>query len=496
MNKDFRAQIMALWHKIFGDSHDYISMLFDAYFEKAYIDGYMDKDGNLISCMMAIPYTIACSNFKLYLNNNSKNDYLNFLRSGYLCGLATDENYRKQGIMSEMIRKCNISLFRNNNVLSFLIPSNDNTRRYYKKFGYVDVLFNYEYRYKSNNSNYNVDDLRDKNIITLNYNYIIGLNYKIYRLKTDYVKILQVDLKSLINRSNNIYEYKEIKSSILKSEKLSVVFQEYYSSFEELRQLIPGAIIFHTYKDFITILTENLINDGEVLLLKDTENKPLGMIFCSKYIQDEVVVQLLISKSEEIDNILLETLKFILPASTQIRVRCIPRCDVRHENIIGVPSVTRTKPDTCSETKNCEVKIRPAENPSLKPYAMAKILNVAEVLKFVSVVYPASEFSILIKEDEFEENRGLFMVKEGKVLHIGLDSLCASLFDKEYFGKSSGQMHCKISAEDSEAAGYAPCHELTVAELASALWSNASPSSDVQRGQIPSLPLTVALMLD
>lgn len=493
MNKDFRTQMMALWHKIFGDSYDYISMLFDTYFEKSYTDGYMDNN-KLISCIMAIPYTIASPKFNSNTCIKVKDNSFNYLYSGYLCGLATDDKYRKQGIMSKMIKKCNMSLFKNNFALSFLIPSNDNTRKYYKKFGYVNVSYHCEYSYKINDENIN---LLDANNVNSN-----ARNYKCFRLKEGVKNCIKLNKLKINFTSDCTFKYSDIIDLIQNKKILLSVFNEYYLSFEELRNSIYEAIVFHTFNDFITILKENLINDGEILLLKDAENKPLGMIFCSKYIQDEVVVQLLISKSEEIDNILLETLKSILPASTNIRVRNHLHCSAGSDFSAGnkkdtdYSSQPNLKIASALGVENCEVENITTENFCVKPYAMVKILNVAEVLKFASAVYPSSKFSILVKEDEFEENRGLFIVKDGVVDHIALDSLSGFIRSKENAETSSGHRQKKICIDGMKVADLGTCHELTVPELAAALFSNVCPTSDMQPGQIPALPLTVALMLD
>ena len=51
---DLKYQMMKLWKDTFHDSDDYISLIFENYFDSSLVE-YVQEDGKLISAMMAVP---------------------------------------------------------------------------------------------------------------------------------------------------------------------------------------------------------------------------------------------------------------------------------------------------------------------------------------------------------------------------------------------------------------------------------------------------------
>ena len=122
----YRDALMCMWSDVFHDSEEYISLFFDTYFNCDNCRVVMEN-GKVISMMFAIPYR-----FNVYGNGS--------LNGLYLCGLATDVNYRGKGIMRRMIDDVNHDARLRGFDFSFLIPAGDSLRRYYNMSGYVDNI--------------------------------------------------------------------------------------------------------------------------------------------------------------------------------------------------------------------------------------------------------------------------------------------------------------------------------------------------------------------
>lgn len=112
-----------LWIETFGDTCEYVDIVFDNYFNPRYCLCAFDRT-QLIASMIGIPY-----NFIL-------NDTI--IRGLYLCGLATKILFRNKGIMGKMLNLIPDLCRINNLQFSFLIPADNHLRSYYKKFKYFD----------------------------------------------------------------------------------------------------------------------------------------------------------------------------------------------------------------------------------------------------------------------------------------------------------------------------------------------------------------------
>jgi GNAT superfamily N-acetyltransferase len=123
-----KTQMMALWSDTFGDSDDYVNLIFDAYFNPDLVK-YHTHHGSIVAAMMGIPFYIQTDD-----------------RVGtalYLCGLVTRPEFRRQGIMTEMIGEMHDHARRLGFDYSFLIPADDHLRKYYEKFGYQTLSYRY-----------------------------------------------------------------------------------------------------------------------------------------------------------------------------------------------------------------------------------------------------------------------------------------------------------------------------------------------------------------
>lgn len=124
--KDLKSDMMRLWKETFHDTDRYISLVFDAYFTPDNICVRYDGD-RLVAALLGVPYQFS----------NGVPD-TSLMKGLYLCGLATRPEYRRQGIMSEMMEEIESRAEERGFDFTFLIPADSHLREYYKKRGYFD----------------------------------------------------------------------------------------------------------------------------------------------------------------------------------------------------------------------------------------------------------------------------------------------------------------------------------------------------------------------
>lgn len=117
-----RSQLRKLWSDTFGDSEGYLDVFFDTYYRSALILT-EERSGSVISALWGLPF-----------------DFTEGLKGLYLCGLATRPEWRGKGIMSRLMILAEEWAIRNNFDFSFLIPADEDLRRYYSERGYHDAL--------------------------------------------------------------------------------------------------------------------------------------------------------------------------------------------------------------------------------------------------------------------------------------------------------------------------------------------------------------------
>ena len=122
---EIKKKMMGLWESVFHDSKEYISLIFDNYFNPDFVE-FIEMDGRIVSALLAIPYVF--SNGKEKLNGL------------YLCGLATAENYRQKGLMTSLLQNINRRA-EGNYDFTFLIPSTDMMADYYHRQGYFNSFY-------------------------------------------------------------------------------------------------------------------------------------------------------------------------------------------------------------------------------------------------------------------------------------------------------------------------------------------------------------------
>ncbi len=121
-----KRDMMELWKETFHDSDRYIELVFDNYFSLP--NSFVRYDENrIIAAMLCVPYE-----FQILTKEGKKAR----LRGMYLCGLATHPEWRRRGIMSELMDEAEEAFQARGYDLAFLIPADDHLREYYRRKGY------------------------------------------------------------------------------------------------------------------------------------------------------------------------------------------------------------------------------------------------------------------------------------------------------------------------------------------------------------------------
>ncbi len=126
--EDMKA-VCSLWQRVFGDSDEALNLFFTT-FDNTENVLLCEIDGKVVSILTLIET-------KIVSTDNEYNAYCVY-------AAATDENYRKNGIMSGLLSyACKIAKERNAHFL-FLKPANEKLFSYYRKNGFQDAFYRAE----------------------------------------------------------------------------------------------------------------------------------------------------------------------------------------------------------------------------------------------------------------------------------------------------------------------------------------------------------------
>lgn len=128
-----RKEMESLWKETFGDSSEYVSLIFNAYYDPENT-AYYEEEGRLMSALLSVPYEFISS-------GGTK------LKGLYLCGLATRKDARRKGIMSTLLEEMNRKAEEAGYDFTFLIPAGGGLKRYYRDHGYFDSFYKIKERY-------------------------------------------------------------------------------------------------------------------------------------------------------------------------------------------------------------------------------------------------------------------------------------------------------------------------------------------------------------
>ena len=117
-----RFETRHLWERSFADPRAFIDLYFREKYRKERNEVII-RDGRVVSALQKLPYPMTYGG--------------RMLAASYISGACTDEQYRRRGLMSELINQTHRSMQAESAVFSFLIPATAELATYYAKFGYV-----------------------------------------------------------------------------------------------------------------------------------------------------------------------------------------------------------------------------------------------------------------------------------------------------------------------------------------------------------------------
>ena len=125
--KIYKNSLCDLWHEVFGDDYSFIELIFKKQYEKSILCFAHIADGKAVSAFYLIENT-------LKLEGDSYNGY-------YLYAAATLPGYRKEGLMSELIKEA-LAYCRAKGIdFVSLVPSEDSLYAYYSRFGFCKGMY-------------------------------------------------------------------------------------------------------------------------------------------------------------------------------------------------------------------------------------------------------------------------------------------------------------------------------------------------------------------
>ncbi len=121
-NENDRESLLSLWHSCFGDGEKYVYPFLDTFLKEDNVYIFEDK-GKAVSAV----YALDCKIGKY--------------KGIYFYAVATDENYRRQGLAKKEIDILIDYKTKKGAEVFLLTPSNEKNRNYYKTLGFEDFFY-------------------------------------------------------------------------------------------------------------------------------------------------------------------------------------------------------------------------------------------------------------------------------------------------------------------------------------------------------------------
>lgn len=344
MEKNVKTQLMELWKKTFHDSDEYISLVFDSYFDSEMVE-YEEREGKIIAALLAIPYLFGKESHGV--------------KGVYLCGLATYPQYRGEGIMTQLLERISNRMEKKGYSFLFLIPAEHGLVRYYEDRGFIPGFY------------------RQQEFYTSVHDFTKGIKTNFNDLKCD------------------IFTYKNYNTLTKMLDRIILFIRDK----EGERK---GLFLNQDQKQIEVFIRENLISGGEIYIVKDKENMIRGIVFYTRdeesgcmvekerYVEDENVLMYLRNECkknhpEKSMTIEIQGEKTQEPSSIW---------EPAFSSVLpGVPSVGAVGVSERVYNSNLHSEI----------YGMVKVLRISEILKFATNESDDLKYSILTQQENSDK---------------------------------------------------------------------------------------------
>lgn len=120
--RNIRFETRHLWERSFADPRAFIDLYFREKYRKERNEAIL-RNGHVVSALQKLPYPITYGG--------------RMIPASYVSGACTDENYRRRGLMGELLDQTHRSMQAEGAWLGFLIPATAELVGYYSRFGYT-----------------------------------------------------------------------------------------------------------------------------------------------------------------------------------------------------------------------------------------------------------------------------------------------------------------------------------------------------------------------
>lgn len=323
---------MRLWKETFHDSDEYISLLFEHYFNPQNVACCVE-DGRLKASLMAIPYTFRSKYGEI--------------PAVYLCGLATRPEYRRQGIMARLMEEILSRCKEGGKALAFLIPANEGLIRYYRDRGWSAAI------------------------------------YRVTEHYTELHKFVTDDEEREMKENYSFTRIGYLKNDVLSTEniKFSNLVTEFITKQESANEYLT---LVHDPEMLRVVAAENTSSNGQIWVAADKADRICGILYSVPEDQHmELDVRYLLCEDEHIGNMLLETLRRNNEGRS-ITLRKFPEQTDR--KALWEPLYGASLPEANTITGFGEAERVYDAAANAETYGMARIIDMDCILNYLTIV--------------------------------------------------------------------------------------------------------------
>ena len=526
--KRLKKDMKQLWVATFHDREEYVDLVFDTYFRPEYCAWKYEGD-RLVATLLGVPY---------------KFDSLYGSLSGlYLCGLATDPDYRGHGVMSQLLEEINSTARQQGFDFTFLIPADEGLRRYYSDRNYSAAFRNVTLRYASGHSFYkeyvawvNANDkllkmerLRAFELLQagrlaqpLNQKFDVVMpgevlyafrpcniknngvddykdNQQINSSEFEFEKISNFDtyfLHKFGAKNDTDFEQRikntlsvilpESKMEILSGDNTSILTLDYsdiYTFIYGMECQGRNLELSHSALDFMRVLQENEMSGGSAFVASDSDGRVVGVAIVAAPEEGEVKVKRIFVKDEVARCRLLHQISLSFPDAS-ISVSVYPDYNFR----TGVSDIYygAVMPGNGNVPEIGFAERVFSDVSAAQTYGMIRILSFSHFLEFLTISRSDSKYSIFVKDENSGEIT-FFSGSDGKFKEKSFSEISSSvtgLSAPDSVSLSSGDE--KLDRE-----------VLTTTQLQALLMRKSDSEDAVYKAfGLPALQLNLSLLLD
>jgi len=351
-SKELKNKLSKLWKDTFHDSDDYVSLIFDNYYDPCFSEC-EETGGDVVAGLVGIPYEFGNASRKI--------------RGLYLCGLATKPQYRSRGIMTRLLDRGNDKAREAGFAFTFLIPADESLRKYYRDRDYVNAFYrvidNYTSLHDFDREYESILMEQKEKVAELKRRYFMSLNASVFDRMADNAEVVREGIRALIR------------------------------SVEDVQQDLQ---IIHGDRDIRLLINENVIDRGQIHYVTNSDGEITAAAF-STVSDGAVKIVKLFSTDIASKYKVLGSVKKTNPDMAIRHYLSSIEMDRSALWMRTYGSFMKDAPQTGAVSITERVYSLAAH---AKVYGMVRILDFSEILKFQAECRRDLKYSILVKADD------------------------------------------------------------------------------------------------